>query len=285
MTSTQPPSYDGHKPRRDSQSILSTVLSISVTSSRNSRAHSCVCPRLFRSSSAWTHPARHQVCGHAYTCGNQAAPRIAHRLEQPAVVLVPGQRRLCASGQRLQRNRGCICLVQYQHVVRSLLRHCICGHVCGVLIPCISCSNLMSIPEDLREVLETCLLKTHPQTTWLYIYQRCARLSSICSMAAVASSPCTVASCPNINTTSAPPTPARTPILAVGQNILSARRGAAPQIPFVSRCHCRRRERETRGPEEGQQYNSENESIRTNIDETFRNTVSPNASPIQRTRR
>ena len=131
MTSTQPPSYDGHKPQRDSQSILSTVLSISVTSSRNSRAHSCVCPRLFRSSSAWTHPARHQVCGHAYTCGNQAAPRIAHRLEQPAVVLVPGQRRLCASGQRLQRNRGCICLVQYQHVVHSLLRHCICGHVCG----------------------------------------------------------------------------------------------------------------------------------------------------------
>ena len=179
ILSTQPPSYDGHKPRRDNHSVLSSVLSISATSSRNDRAHTCVRPGLFRWANAWTHRARRLVCGHAYTCGDQAAPRIAHPLEKPAVVLVPEKRRLCASGQRL---RG------------------------GVLMSCISCSDLMSVPEDLREVLETCLLKTHPQTTWLYIYQRCP----ICSMASVPSSPCTVALCSNTNHTNAPPTPAQT---------------------------------------------------------------------------
>jgi len=111
-------------------------------------------PDLLDASNAQTHPAHCQVCGHASTRGNQAASRIAHPLEQPAVVRVPDQRCLCALWQWLQRNRGCICLVQF-HVMHSLLHHCICGHICGVPIPCISCSDLMSVLKGLREVLET----------------------------------------------------------------------------------------------------------------------------------
>lgn len=50
-------------------------------------------------SDSQTHPACCRVCGHASARGNQAAPRIAHSLEQFADVRVADQRRLCASGQ------------------------------------------------------------------------------------------------------------------------------------------------------------------------------------------
>ena len=137
-------------------------------------------PDLLDASNAQTHPARRRVCGHASTRGNQAASRIAHPLEQPAVVQVPDQRCLCALWQRLQRNRGCVCLVQFQRVMRSLLRHCIRGHVCGVPIPCISCSDLMSVPEGLREVLETLFAEdASPDNLAIYLPKVCQIITNL----------------------------------------------------------------------------------------------------------
>lgn len=202
----QPPPYDGHKSRRDNQSVASTHSS-SSSSSRSARVAHVSSPlrRLRPSYRFFVQPAV-----------ESAVTRLLVAIKQLLESLTMW------SNLQLTETQISDVYVRlgndFNAAVAAFAAFDIDMRCAPITMPPSSCSVPSIAPETSCPSPKTYVtssklawLKTQHPTIWPFIYQKSARSSRASCKASAANNPCTVASCPNSTLPAAPPTrvPAR----------------------------------------------------------------------------